>query len=92
MLGFRYYFTPLTGVLFNIRSRYLCTIGRQGILSLGGWTPQIHTGFHEAGTTWENIERIEPFAYRTVTFYGSPFQVIQLGTIFVTLWPHSIVA
>ena len=37
------------------------------------WTPLIHTGFHEAGTTWDNIERIEPFVYRTITFYGPAF-------------------
>ena len=85
-------FTPLTGVLFIFQSPYWYAIGRQGILSLGGWTPLIHTGFHEAGTTWDNIERIEPVVYRTITIYGLPFQVIQLGTIFVTLWPHSTAA
>jgi hypothetical protein len=33
------------GVLFTFPSRYLFTIGRQGVLSLRGWAPQIHTGF-----------------------------------------------
>ena len=32
---FQVYFTPLTGVLFIFRSRYLFTIGRQGVFSLG---------------------------------------------------------
>ena len=45
--------TPLIGVLFIIRSRYFFTIGRQGILSLGGWAPQLHTEFHEIRATLE---------------------------------------
>ena len=32
--GFRYYFTPLNGVLFTFPSRYLFTIGRQEYLAL----------------------------------------------------------
>ena len=39
-------FTPLAGVLFTFPSRYLFTIGHQGVLSLGGWSPQIQTRFH----------------------------------------------
>ena len=53
MHDFRYYFTPLTGVLFIFHSRYFCAIGRQGVLSLGGWSPRIHTRFHVSGATWE---------------------------------------
>ena len=56
MHGFRYYFTPLAGVLFTLRSRYWCAIGRQLVLSLTGWSPQIHAGFHVTGGTWEAIE------------------------------------
>jgi hypothetical protein len=43
--GFRYYFTPLTGVLFTFPSRYWFTIGRQVVFSLGRWSSQIPTGF-----------------------------------------------
>ncbi len=42
--GFRFCFTPLTGVLFTFPSRYLCSIGHQWVFSLGGWTPLLHTG------------------------------------------------
>jgi hypothetical protein len=42
--GFRFSFTPLAGVLFAFPSRYWFTIGRQGIFSLGGWSPQLPTG------------------------------------------------
>ena len=56
MHGFRFYFTPLKGVLFIFHSRYWCAIGHHKVLSLGGWAPRIHAGFHVAGATWENTE------------------------------------
>ena len=43
--GFRYFFTPLRGVLFTFPSRYLCAIGLTVVFSLAGWAPQIHAGF-----------------------------------------------
>ena len=43
--GFRFYFTPLTGVLFAFPSRYFCTIGSYGVFSLGSWSTRIPTGF-----------------------------------------------
>jgi hypothetical protein len=43
--GFRFYFTPLSGVLFAFPSRYWFTIGRSGVFSLGGWSPHVQTGF-----------------------------------------------
>jgi hypothetical protein len=42
--GFRFYFTPLSGVLFAFPSRYWFTIGQLGVFSLGGWSPQFQTG------------------------------------------------
>ena len=44
--GFRFYFTPLSGVLFAFPSRYWFTIGRSGVFSLGGWSPHVQTRFH----------------------------------------------
>src|ERR1700704_2875246 len=44
--GFRFYFTPLAGVLFAFPSRYWFTIGRQRVFSLGEWSPQIPTRLH----------------------------------------------
>lgn len=43
---FQVSFTPLVGVLFTFPSRYSFTIGHQGVFRLGGWSPQIQTGFH----------------------------------------------
>jgi hypothetical protein len=48
---FQVLLTPLAGVLFTFQSPYLCTIGRRVVLSLGGWTPQLHTEFHELRAT-----------------------------------------
>ena len=45
-IRFQVYFTPLLGVLFTFPSRYWFTIGRQGVLRLGGWSPHVQTGFH----------------------------------------------
>ena len=48
---FQVLLTPLAGVLFTFQSPYLFTIGRRGVLSLGGWTPQLHAEFHELYAT-----------------------------------------
>ncbi len=45
-IRFQVLLTPLIGVLFIFQSPYLCTIGRDVVLSLGGWTPLLHTEFH----------------------------------------------
>ena len=50
-IGFQVYFTPLIGVLFTFPSRYLFTIGRQGVFRLGGWSPHVQTGFHVSRPT-----------------------------------------
>ena len=43
--GFRFYFTPLEGVLFAFPSRYLFAIGSRLVFSLGSWSTRIRTGF-----------------------------------------------
>ncbi len=50
---FQVLFTPLIGVLFIVQSPYLFTIGRDGVLSLGEWAPQLHAEFHELRATLE---------------------------------------
>ena len=82
--GFRFYFTPLTGVLFTFRSRYYCTIGHQGVFSLAGWAPLIHARFHGTGATREFRQRHSSFAYEAVTLYGPPFQAVRLDEYFIT--------
>ena len=56
----------------------LCTIGRRVVLSLGGWSPRLHTEFHELRATLERQRRVQVFVYRTITFYGRTFQTVLL--------------
>ena len=80
-IWFQVLLTRLTAVLFTFHSRYFYAIGRQGVLSLGRWSSQIHTGFHVSGATWERIQESFPFTYRAVTFYGRPFHAVLLGLL-----------
>ena len=43
--GFRFCFTPLTGVLFAFPSRYFCSIGRISYLALDRGRPRFRQGF-----------------------------------------------
>ena len=58
-IGCRYYFTPLTGVLFTFPSRYLFTIGCQGVFSLIQWSGRIHAEFHVHRITWDASRRFQ---------------------------------
>src|SRR5712692_8384439 len=51
---FQVLFHSPPGVLFTFPSRYWFTIGRQGVLSLRGWAPQIHAKFHVLRVTREH--------------------------------------
>ena len=48
---FQVLFHSPSGVLFTFPSRYLSAIDHQGVLSLGGWSPQLRTAFHGCGPT-----------------------------------------
>ena len=69
-MWFQVQYPPLIGVLPIFRSRYSYTIGRQGVLSLAGWTPQLQTRFHVSGLTQVPSETAFPAAYGTITRYG----------------------
>ena len=71
---FQVHCPPLVGVLPIVRSRYSFAIGRQGVLSLAGWTPQIRAGFPVSGPTQVPDQSPSPYAYGTVTRWGGPFQ------------------
>ena len=55
---FQVLLTTLVGILFNIRSPYWFAIGRRGVFSLAGWTPQLHTEFHGLRATLECLGRL----------------------------------
>ncbi len=54
-------------------------IGRQGVLSLAGWAPQIRAGFHVLSPTQVPRPRPSPAAYGTVTLCGRTFQNASAG-------------
>ena len=55
---------PLTGVLFIFPSRYLFTIGHQGVFRLSKWSCQIHTEFHGLRATREHTKESQGFHVR----------------------------
>ena len=55
--------SPL-GVLFTFPSRYWFAIGHRRVFSLGGWSPQIRTGFHVPGATRVPSSRSARFRVR----------------------------
>ena len=78
-------------MLFTFPSRYLCTIGRSRVFSLGRWSSQLPTGFlGPHGTREVNPRRIHHFGYRAITVYGRPFQVVRLCRILITPRPRCI--
>jgi hypothetical protein len=77
--GCRYYFTPLAGVLFTFPSRYLFTIGCQGVFSLIRWSGRIHAEFHVHRITWDAPRGTTRFADPALTVYGRLFQIVQLA-------------
>ena len=74
-IRFQVYFTPLIGVLFTFPSRYLFTIGHQGVFRLGGWSPLLQTGLHVSRLT-QGSSSFD--AYGALTLYGRPSQTVLL--------------
>ena len=82
---FRFYFTPLAGVLFNFPSRYLYAFGQIRVFRLSPWSGQIHTGLPVPRTTWDASRVLENFVYRSITFFGAPSQTLLLFSYNPTL-------
>src|SRR5579863_294822 len=55
---------PLTGALFTFPSRYLFTIGHQGVFRLRRWSSRIHTGFLGPRATWDPARKSFEFRLR----------------------------
>ena len=72
--GFRFYFTPLFGVLFTFPSRYLFAIGLSVVFSLAGWCRLFHTGFLRSRATQDTRRPKTHAGYGTFTHYGPPSQ------------------
>ncbi len=75
---FQVLFHSPPGVLFAFPSRYFFTIGHCGVFSLGGWSPQIPTGFHVSGCTQDTDMSNIYFVYEAFTLFGLVSQLILL--------------
>ena len=75
---FQVSFTPLKGVLFTFPSRYLFTIGCQGVFSLIPWSGRIHAEFHVHRITWDTPRGPGVFAHPALTVFGRLFQTVTL--------------
>ena len=90
---FQVLFHSPSGVLFTFPSRYWFTIGHRRVFRLGGWSPQIPTGFHVSGSTQVSQGSRIRFAYGAFTLsrwlsHAIPLLKRFLTTQFVTLQPH----
>ena len=65
--GFRFFFTPLTGVLFAFPSRYFCTIGRISYLALDRGRPSFQQGFSCPAVLRYRLRSLHNFAYGDFT-------------------------
>ena len=77
--GFRFFFTPLAGVLFTFPSRYWFTIGHRRVFSLRRWASRIQTEFHVFRSTWELTRCLQDFVYGPFTLFGETFQNLTLS-------------
>ena len=83
--GFRFYFTPLAGVLFAFPSRYFCTIGRSLCLALDRGRPGFPRGFSCPAVLRIPLPRAHRFGYGAFTPSGrlsqnrSPAMAAQLS-------------
>ncbi len=68
--GFRFYFTPLAGVLFAFPSRYFCAIGRSLCLALDRGRPGFPRGFSCPAVLRIPLPRRHHFGYGAFTPSG----------------------
>ena len=76
--GFQVLFHSPPGVLFTFPSRYCSSIGHQVVFRVGGWSPQLPTGFHVSGGTLDPRWHTSVFAYGALTRYGRPSHTVLL--------------
>ena len=66
-IRFQVLFHSPLGVLFTFPSRYLSSIGHLLVFSLGGWSPQIPSGFLVSGGTRDTSRADFIFDYGAIT-------------------------
>ena len=76
---FQVLFHSPPGVLFTFPSRYCSSIGHQVVFRLGGWSPQLPTGFLVPRGTLDPVPSFIPFIYVALTLSGRPSHAVPLG-------------
>ena len=77
-IWFQVLFHSPLGVLFTFPSRYLSSIGHLLVFSLGGWSPQIPSGFHVSVGTRDTSRATSVFDYGAITLFCQIFQSVRL--------------
>src|SRR5205823_12305162 len=77
---FQVLFHSPSGVLFTFPSRYYSAIGHQGVLSLGGWSPQIQSAFHGCGLTQVHLRWTVRFRFLDDCPLGCVFLAVSMLT------------
>ena len=72
--------SPFRGA-FNLSLTVLVHYRSRCLFSLGGWSPQIQTGFHVSDPTQDTLPIIPPFTDATFTLCGVIFQTLWLGGV-----------
>ena len=65
---------------FHLSLTVLCAIGSCRVFSLGGWSPQIPTGFLVSRRTQVRPAWCSDFAYGAFTLSGRPSQTVPLSS------------
>ena len=78
--GFRIYFTP-PGVFFRLSSRYLFTIGRLRVFSLGGWSPYSDRDFSCPALLVVQLSTTIFSYIRGYHHHGRTFQTVLLSPL-----------
>lgn len=85
MCGFRYYFTPLAGVLFTIFAHATGSLSvAEEYLALEGGPSKFRPGFTCPTLLGSWIRRVTSFAYGAITLYGVLSSVLPLDMTFLT--------
>ena len=77
-IWFQVLFHSPLGVLFTFPSRYLSSIGHLLVFRLGGWSPQIPSGFHVSVGTQDTSRAEIIFEYGAITLCRQIFQSVLL--------------
>ena len=82
---FQVLFHSPPGVLFTFPSRYCSSIGHRVVFRVGGWSPQLPTGFHVSGGTLDPVcplpRSLATTSGISVDFSSSPYLDVSVQAV-----------